>query len=155
MRSGKSYLTNVKIVFLLYTFSSGSTYIHHHDEHHQNVLPKSRSFTVNSGTKVAVLPKGRSSIENSGTKVAVLLGMNRYGSFPLLFANHSFFSIWTDLKRSVKIPGVPAWTWGEWIGLHGPSGCHRNSSQGLNISSMRVFEQIRDSEIPITLRSIT
>ena len=37
----------------------------------------------------AVLPKGRSSAANSGSKVAVLLGMNRCGSFPLLFAFHS------------------------------------------------------------------
>ena len=33
--------------------------------HHQNVLPRGRSFTA-----------------NSGTKAAVLLGMNRCGSFP-------------------------------------------------------------------------
>ena len=30
----------------------------------------------------------------------------------------------------------------------------QNSPQGLNISSIRVFEQIRDPEIPITLRSL-
>ena len=29
---------------------------------------------------------------------------------------------------------------------------HRNSSQGLNISSVRFFYQITDPEIPITLR---
>ena len=29
---------------------------------------------------------------------------------------------------------------------------HRNSPQGLNISSIRVFDQIRDPEIEITLR---
>ena len=51
---------------------------------HQNVLPKGKSFTANSGTKDAVLPKGMSSTANSGTKVAVLLGMNWCGSFPLL-----------------------------------------------------------------------
>ena len=33
-----------------------------------------------------------------------------------------------------------------------PSGLHRNSPQGLNISSIRVFAEIRDLEIPITLR---
>ena len=43
-----------------------------------------RSFAANAGTKVAVLSKGRSSTANSGTKVAVLLGINRWGSFPLL-----------------------------------------------------------------------
>ena len=34
----------------------------------------------------------------------------------------------------------------------GPSGLHRNSPQELNISSIRVFDQVRDPEIPITLR---
>ena len=32
-----------------------------------SVLPKGRSFTINSNTKAAILPKGRSSIANSGT----------------------------------------------------------------------------------------
>ena len=43
-------------------------------------------FTADSGTNAAVLPKGKSSTANSGTKVAVLLGINRCSSFPLLFA---------------------------------------------------------------------
>ena len=60
------------------------------------------------------------------------------------------FSIWTNLKRSEKIPRAPMWRWGEWIWLTGPSGLHRNSPQGLNISSITVFDQIRDPEIPIT-----
>ena len=38
--------------------------------------------------------------------------------------------------------------------LTGPSGLHRNSLQGLNISSIRDFGQIRDPEIPITLRPL-
>ena len=63
----------------------------------------------------------------------------------------SLFIIWADLKRSEKIPGAPTWRWGEWIWLTGPSGLHRNSPQGLIISSVRVFDQIRDPEIPITL----
>ena len=95
-----------------------------------------------------------SSIANSGTYVAVLLGMNRCGSFPLLSVPHSFFSIWTNLKGSEKIPGAPWRRWGEWIWLTGPSGLHRNSPQGLNTSSIRVFDQIRDPEIPITLRPL-
>ena len=66
-----------------------------------------------------------------------------------------FISIWTDLKRSEKMPGSPTWRWGEWIWLTGPSGLHRNSRQGLNISSIRVFDQIRDLEIPITLRPLS
>ena len=66
--------------------------------YHQNVLPRGRSFTANSDTKVAVLFKGRSSTANSGTKVAVLLGMNRCGSFPLLSLASE--QILKDLKRS-------------------------------------------------------
>ena len=62
------------------------------------------------------------------------------------------FSIWTDFKRSEKIPEAPAWRWGEWIWLAEPSGVHRNTSQGSYTSSIRVFEQIRYPEIPITLR---
>ena len=58
-----------------------------------SVVPKGRSFTAHSGTKAAVLPKGRISTANSGTKVAVLLGINRCGSFPLLYAPLSLFSI--------------------------------------------------------------
>ena len=85
-------------------------------------------------------------------QVAVLLGMNRCGSFPLLSTPHSLLSILTDLKRSEKIPGAPARRWGEWIWLTGPSGLHRNSPQGLNISSIWIFDQIRDPETPITLR---
>ena len=60
--------------------------------------------------------------------------MNRCGSLPLLSEPHSLFSIWADLKRSEKIPGAPAWRWGEWIRLTGPSGLHWISPQGLNIS---------------------
>ena len=82
---------------------------HHH--HHHSILPKGRSFTVNSETKAAVLRKGKSSTANSGKQAAILLGMDRCGSFPLLSAPHSLFSIWTDLKRSEKIPGV-------WIIFH-------------------------------------
>ena len=112
--------------------------------HHQNLLPKGRSFTASAGTKAAVLLKAdfHSKIRN---QAAVLPGMNRCGSFPLLSAPHSLFSIWTNLTRSKKIPVVPTWRW-----LTGPSGLHRNSPQGLNIISIKVFDQVRDPEIPIT-----
>ena len=116
---------------------------------HHSVLPKGRSFTANSGTQTAVLPKGRYFTANSGTKVAVLLGMNRCGSFPLISAPHSLFSIWIDFSGYEKIPGAPAWKWGEWIWLTRPSGLHRNSPQGLNISSITVFDHVRDPGIPI------
>ena len=87
-----------------------------------------------------------------GNLGCILLGMYRCGNFPLLSAPHSLFSIWTNLKRSEKIPGAPTMRWGELICLTGFSRLHRNSPQGLNISSIRVFDQIRDPEIPITLR---
>ena len=75
-----------------------------------SVLPKSRSFTANSGTKAALLPKDRSSTANPGTKVAVLLGINKCGSFPLLSAPLSLALAseqrLKDLKRS---QGGPTW----------------------------------------------
>ena len=80
-----------------------------------------------------------SSSANLGTKVAVLLGMNRCGSIPLLFASRSLCSIWTDLKRCEKIPWALPWRWVEWIWLTGPSELHWNSLQELNNSSIRVF----------------
>ena len=61
----------------------------------------------------------------------------------------------TDLKRFEKIPGAPTWRWGKWIRITMPSGLHRNSHRGLNISSMRVYDQIQRSGNPnITLRPI-
>ena len=53
--------------------------------------------------------------------------------------------------RSEKIPGAPTRRWGQWIWLTGSSGFHRNSPQGLNISSIRVFDQMRDPKIPIKI----
>ena len=111
------------------------------------VLPKGRSFTASA----AVLPKAGFPPHTQDPRLPFYQGLNRYSSFPLLSAPHTLFSIWTDFKRSEKIPGAPTWRWGEWIWLIGPSGLHRNSTQGLNISSIRVFNQIRDLEITITL----
>ena len=79
------------------------------------------------------------------------LGINRCCSFPLPSAPHFLFSIWTDLKWWEKIPGAPSWKWGEWIWLTGSTKLHQNLPQGLNISSIRIFDYIRDPEIPITL----
>ena len=36
-------------------------------------------------------------------------GLKRCGSFPLLSASRSLFSVWIDFKRSEKIPGAPTW----------------------------------------------
>ena len=126
---------------------SPSIYIHIY--YHQSILPKGRSFTArNLGCSSA---EGRSSTAYSGTKAAVYQGLNRGGSFTLLSAPHSLSlaseQTLKDLKRSKRIPGAPKWRWGEWIWLTRPSGLYRNSPQGLNISSIRVFDQIRDPEI--------
>ena len=88
--------------------------------------------------------QGRSSTADSGTKVAVLLEINRCSSFSLLSAPH--------LKKSEKIPGAPAWRWrmnlANWA-------CRTSQkfTTGVKyqfISSIRVFGQIRDPEIPIS-----
>ena len=125
------------VVFSIYLSSSSSEYC----AQGQVLHCKRRNLGCSS-------VKGRSSTANWGTQVAVLLGMDRCGSFPSPSAPHSLFSIWTDLKRCENIPGAPAWRWGEWIWLTGPSGLHRNSPQGLNISSIRVFDQIREHPSP-------
>ena len=104
--------------------------------------------------QVAVLPKADLPLQTQEPRLQFYQGLNRCGSLPLLSAPHSLFSIWTDLKRSEKIQRAPTWRWGEWIWLTGPSGFHWNSPQGLNINSIRVFDWIRDPEIPITLRPV-
>ena len=96
--------------------------------------------------------EGRFSTAISGTKAAVLPRRNRRGSFLLLSAPHSLFSIWTDLKWSGKIPGAPAWRWLDLTNW--ALRTSRNSPQVQNISSIRVFDQIRDPEIPITFRPL-
>ena len=44
-------------------------------------------------------------------------------------APDSLCSIWTDLKRSEKIPGAPTWRWGERFWLTVPSGLYQNEIQ--------------------------
>ena len=92
-----------------YHFSYLQILISLHYHHYQSVLPKGRSFTAKRRNQ------GRSSVQRQvfhyklRNNVAVLQGMNRCGSFPLLSAPHSLFSISTHLKRSEKIPGAPPW----------------------------------------------
>ena len=59
----------------------------------------------------------RQAFQTQEPRLQFYQGLNRCGSFPLLSAAHSLFSIWTDFKRSVKIPGAPTWRWGERIWL--------------------------------------
>ena len=115
-----------------------------------SVLPKGRSFTASAGTKVAVLPKAGLPLQTQEPRLQFYQGLNKCGSFLLLSKPHSLFSIWTDLKRSENIPRAPTRRWQKWICLAGPSRLRRNSPQELNISSIRVFDQIRDLQIPIT-----
>ena len=81
--SGVTPCTVMKNVGVLYhqwmiQISSNVEYRHRH----QSVLPKGRSFTA-----------------NAETMLSVLLGINRCGSFLLLSALYSLFSIWKDLKK--------------------------------------------------------
>ena len=59
--------------------------------------------------------------------------------YPLLSMSHSLFSIWTDIKRSEKIPGASMWVWREWIWLTGPPWLHRNL-QILPLSCIFILE---------------
>ena len=113
-----------------------------------SVLPKGRSSTASAGTKATILPKAGLPQQTEEPRLQFYQELKRCGSFPLLFAPHSLFSIRTDLKRSEKISGAPKWRWGEWIWLTGPSRLHRNSPQGLNISSIRFLtrSEIRKSQ---------
>ena len=91
--------------------------------------------------------EGRSSTANSGTKAAVLSGMNRCGSFPLLSTPLPLAS-----EQTLKDPrGTNVVVWGVDLVNWALRTSYRNSRQGLNISSIRVFDQIRDPETPITL----
>ena len=60
---------------------------------HQSILPRAGPSLQTQEPRPAVLLKGRSSTANLGTQAAVLLGMDKCGSFPLLSASHSLFSI--------------------------------------------------------------
>ena len=72
-------------------------------------------------------PRAGTTLQVQKPRLQFYQRLKRCGSFPLLSAPHSLFSIWTDFKRSEKIPGAPTWRWGQWIWLTGPSGLHRNS----------------------------
>ena len=154
-----SFLMYLKILpvshslFIIAVRKSNSTFSNHHHHHHQcsaqgQVLHcRLRHQGCNSAKRRVFHCKLRN-LGCSFTRDEMC------SSFPLVSAPHSLFSIWKNLERSEKIPGAPTRRWGEWIWVTGPSRLHRNSPQGLNINSIRVFDQIRDPEIPITLRPI-
>ena len=68
--------------------------------YHHHVLPKGRSFTSSAGTYAAVLLKAGLPPQTEEPRLQFYQGLNRCGSFPLLSAPHSLFSIWIDFKRS-------------------------------------------------------
>ena len=78
--------------------------VHHHN---QSVLPKGRSCTAGEITQAAALPKAGLPPQTQEPRLLFYPGLSRCGSFALLSAVHSLFSIWTDLQRSEKIPGSP------------------------------------------------
>ena len=116
--------------------------------------PRAGPSLQTQAPRLQLCPKAGIPLQTQEPRLQVLLGMNRCGSFPFLSAPHSLFSIWTNVKRSEKIPGAPTRRWGEWIWLTEPSGLYRNLPQGLNISCIRVFDQIRDPEMPINLHPL-
>ena len=143
VRASAADLFNVKIMIMKYTFS-GTIYS----------IGIIRVFCPGAGLslqtqapRLQFCPKAGLSPQTQEQTLRFYQGFNRCGSFSLLSAPHSLFSFWTDLKRSEKIPETPTWRWGEWTWLTGPSGLHRNSPQGLNISSIRVLtrSEIRKS----------
>ena len=116
--------------------------------YHKSIRPRAGLSLQNSGTKAAVLTKRRPSTANSGIKVAVLLGMNRCGSFPHLALSLASEQILKDLKRSQGYQcGGEESGFGNWALRTSPK-----FTKELNISSIKVFDQIRDPEIPIILR---
>ena len=98
-----------------------------------SVLPKGKSFTANSGTKAAILPKGRSSIAN----------------FPHPTLSLASEQTLKDLKdpwgTKEEVRRVDLANWALRTSLKFTIGVKYQFHQDF-------FHQIRDPEIPITLR---
>ena len=126
------------------TLQTSYIYNHHQCTAQRQVLHCKRR---NLGCSSA---EGRSSTTNSENQdcsfTRDLIGSTASRCFPHPTLSLASEQTLKDLKRSQGHQR------GEWIWLAGPSGFHRNSPQRLNISSIRVFDQIRDPEIPINLR---
>ena len=72
---------------------------------------------------------------------SILLGINRSGSFPL-FSAPTFSLASEQTLKDLKHPRGTTEDGGEWIWLTRPYRYHWNSPRGLNISSIRIFNQI-------------
>ena len=62
--------------------------------------PRTGPSLQTQAPRLQFCPKSGLPLQTPEPRFAVLLGLNRCGSFPLLSAPHSLFSIWTNLKRS-------------------------------------------------------
>ena len=124
------------------------------NQRHQSVMPKGQILHCKlQETRLHFCPKASLLPQTQEPRLQFYQGWT--GEVASRCFLHPTLSIWTDLKTSEKIPGAPTRRWLDWIWLTGSSRRHRNSPQGLNISCIRVFDQIRDPEIPITLRSLS
>ena len=112
----------------------------------QSVLPKGQVLNCKRRNLSCSSAEGRSSTANSRTKVQFYQGLNRCGSFPC-FA-HPTLSLASEqtLKDLKSSQGHRRVDLANWALSTSP-----NSPQGLNINFIRVFDHIRDPEIPITL----
>ena len=82
------------------TYSETTLYIYIYIIIIMSVQPKGRSFTASGETYAAVLPKAGLPPLTQEPRLQLYQGFNMCGSFSLLSAPHSLFSIWIDLKRS-------------------------------------------------------
>ena len=126
-------------------FGSDNIVVTHH---HQCVRPRAGLLLQTQERRLQFCSKASLPLQTREPRFS-FLGMNRCGSFPLLSSPHAHFNISTDFK-DLKISQGPQHGGEEWVWLTGPSRLYRKSPQGLHISSIRVLDQIRDPEIPIT-----
>ena len=110
------------------------------------------SSSLNSpGEPTMFYKKGRCSIANSWNRGCSFTRDEQVRQLPSLCFPHTTLSLASEQTLKIrKDPRGPSMEVRGVDWLTGSSGLHRNSPQGLNISSIRGFDQIRDPEIPIT-----
>ena len=125
------------------------TYLYHH---HQSVLPKGRSSLQSQEPRLQFWRRQvfHCKLRNQGCSFTMnWIGVAASRCFPHPTLSLAPEQTLKDLKdprgTNVEVRRVDLVNW--------PSGLHRNLPQRLNISSIRVFDQIRDLEIPITFRT--